>query len=90
MEKISNESKKESVQSHIEKGYALMKEFLPPVYLPKVKEKLAGKGISDSTIKNVRRNQQSPLANMEVFIALVEVAQENKAHLESLEKLVNQ
>ena len=90
MKKSLNDNNVIDVHLHIEKGFNVMKDFLPIDYLEKVKEKLKGSEISvtDDIIRNIRRRRQKPEKNLKVFNALVEVAVENRTDIQKLEKLL--
>ena len=91
MKDLQNEAKKKDVHTHIENGYAIIKQYLPATYLSKVKKKLpADFDVTDDTIRNVRRKIQNPLNQVEVFKALIEVALDNKKAQEALSEIQNQ
>lgn len=88
MKDLPTSKSKKDVQSHIEKGFDLINQYLPNNYLQKVKEKLPKDFATDNTIRNVRRKIQKPQAQIEIFTALVEVAKDNKETIEKLAKIV--
>jgi len=88
MKDLPSNKQKKDMQTHIENGFKIMKDYLPVTYLEKVKAKLPAGFASDDTIRNVRRNIQKPENQIEIFLALVEVAKENKAAIEKLAEIV--
>jgi hypothetical protein len=80
--KISNE-----VHLHTDKAYSIIDLYLPPAYVSLVQNKLAKKGstsASSSIIRNVRNKYNTRL---DILLALVEVALENKANIAKLKRL---
>lgn len=92
MKFLPMESKKNDMQTHIDKGFEIIDTYLPVDYIKKVKEKLPvadRKKISDNKIRNVRRKLQSAKSHIQIFTALLEVAIENKKAIEKVSTLIN-
>jgi hypothetical protein len=88
MSKNVTQAKKRDMQLHIEQSYNIINEFLPTVYLSRVREKLPKSCIvSDGAIRNIRNKSHKPNSKIEVLNALVEVALENKSAIEKLEAI---
>lgn len=86
MAKFKKQTKKIDVQSHIDRSYEIIEEYLPATYLAKVRKKLPESlTISDGYIKNIKNKFVKADTQIEVLNALVEVALENKRAIEQLE-----
>lgn len=77
-----------NVQTHINKAYEFLDEYLPQTYRKRTQLFLKSKGInvSSSTINNVRNQSNQRL---DVINALVAIAKEEKAQVEELIQLIN-
>ena len=78
-------NKKINMQSHIDKAYKTIEEYLPANYIERVMLKIpVGISVSKGTIRNIKNRSQEPDSKIEVLNALVEVALENKKAIEIL------
>lgn len=87
MSKINKNKQLEKVQMHTDKAYTIIDVYLPPAYVSLVQSKLSKKGIntvSSSIIRNVKNKTNT---RIDILLALVEVALENKKTIAQLEKL---
>jgi hypothetical protein len=85
---FKKQTKKKDMQTHIKKSYEIIDEYLPATYLSRVREKLPKHlVVSDGHIKNIKSKFSKPDNQLDVLNALVEVALENKAAIERLEKI---
>ena len=85
MTNITNNTKGKDVQSHIDKAYKIIDEYLPFNYVEDVLKKLPkGNSITKSIIRNVKKKNSSRL---DVLNAMVEVALDNKTQMAKLKKL---
>jgi hypothetical protein len=85
MPKIRKNTTSKGVQTHIEKAYKTLDDWLPRNYVLEVHQKLPkGKNISRGTMHNVRQKKS---LRLDILNAMVEVALENKQQIEKLKKL---
>lgn len=97
MTKISENTNDSDVQMHIQKASDLINAYLPVKYVKIVQGKLAGQGYSDTFLRNVRQKIAHPDSsvsinlenNLQVVLAMAEVARENEELLARLRKVVN-
>jgi hypothetical protein len=85
MTNISKKNKEENVQTHIEKAYRIIDNYLPVNYVDAVLKKLP----KDTDVsKGIIRNAKKKLSKrIDVINALVEVALDNKALQDELKRL---
>jgi hypothetical protein len=85
MTNIPKKTTSKNVQTHIEKAFVIINEWLPREYVAEVNAKMpTNKKPSRYTLHNVR---QRKLIRIDVINAMVEVALEHKKHVEKLENL---
>lgn len=87
MTNITNNTKGEDVQLHIEKAYKIIDEYLPFNYVEEVLKKLPkDTSITKGIIRNVKKKNTSRL---DVLNAMVEVALDYKKQMARLKKLTS-
>jgi len=87
MSKIIKNKKDKDMHSHNEKAYEFLDKNLPTAYVEFVVEKMRSKGSlipSKSMIRNVRNKTNF---RNDILLALVEVAEENKANADRIKLL---
>lgn len=87
MKDLRSNKQKTNVQTHIDKGWAIIDTYLPVTYVEKVLANLPEGYTTKHIIRNVRAKIQKPEYQMEIFLALVEVAKSNRDLIESLSKI---
>ena len=81
MTNIIENKKQSDVQTHINSAYQIIDEYLPRNYVDRVLEKLKENPPSKGVIRNVKAKLN---IRLEILNAMVEVALEDKAQIESL------
>lgn len=89
MSNIKRNKQLNDVHLHIDKAYKIISKHLPEIYVKKVQQNLAKKGIENITSSIIRNVKNGTSVRNDVLIALVEVAINNKKELEILKKITN-
>lgn len=83
MQTTTKNTNANDMQLHIDKAYLIIDEYLPEVYIASVRSRLPkNTEVTDRVMYDVRSKRSKN--RIDVLNAMVEVALENKKHIESL------